>query len=62
MEELLELNKKGLFNRLDKVQHIKDLYVANDLIEVLSTQKERDKRLINDYTDEEIKTYKTIEY
>lgn len=58
MEALLELNKQGLHTRLAKVQHIKDLYVASDLIDILSNQKERDRRIINDYSEDELKTYK----
>lgn len=58
MEALLELNKQGLHTRLAKVQHVKDLYVASDLIDTLSNQKERDRRLINDYSEDELKTYK----
>ncbi len=58
MDRLLELNKTTLYTKLDKVQKIKDLYVANDLIDVLSMQKERDKRMISDYTSDEVKAYK----
>lgn len=58
MEALLELNRQGLHTRLAKVQHVKDLYVASDLIDTLSNQKERDRRIINDYSEDELKTYK----
>lgn len=52
---LLELNKTTLHNKIAQVQNIKsNLYAANDLIDVLSTQKERDKRMINDYSEDEV--------
>lgn len=57
-EALLELNKTALFDKLDLVQRVGNLYVANDIIEALSNQKERDKRLINDYNSDEVQTYK----
>ena len=58
MEAFLELNKQVLHTRITTVQHVKDLYVASDLIDVLSNQKERDRRIINDYAEDEIKIYK----
>lgn len=58
MDALLELNKQGLFSRLAKVRHTDEFYVANELIDVLSERKERDKRLVNDYSKDEIQTCK----
>ncbi len=54
---LLDLNKNTLYERLKKVQRIKDLYVAADVIDILSNQKERDKRIISDYAEDEIVTH-----
>jgi hypothetical protein len=58
LANLLELNKSSLFAKLDKVQRVKELYVANDVIDVLSNQKERDRRTLSDYNTDELKTYK----
>lgn len=57
-ESLIKLNKEHLYAKLDKVQKINKLYVAGDLIEVVSQQKERDKRIINGYTQDELVTHK----
>lgn len=55
---LLDLNKTALHTKLkNQVQKIGDLHVTNDIIDALSNQKERDRRLVNDYTEDEIKTY-----
>ena len=56
-KSLLDLNKSALYDRLKKVQKIKELWVANDIIDTLSNQKERDRRLISDFTNDEIKTF-----
>jgi len=57
MEDLLELNRKTLFSKLDQICKIADCYLAADLIDLLSNQPVRDKRLINDYSRDEVKTY-----
>jgi hypothetical protein len=54
---LLELNKNVLHDKLSKLKKYNDLYVAKDLIDILSDQKERDTRVINEFTDEEIKVH-----
>ncbi len=59
MEKLADLNRAALYKRLDKVQKESELYVALDLIDTLSMQKERDRRLINNYSDSEMVTLKT---
>ncbi len=56
-QALLDLNKTTLYERLKNVQRIKNLYVANDIIDILSNQKERDKRIISDYTEDEVVTH-----
>ena len=53
---LLELNKKSLETKLDKAQKIGNLWVCNDIIDILSNQAPRDKRMINDYETDEIST------
>ena len=58
MESLLELNKQALFARLKSVQRINELYVANDIIDVLSSQKNTDKTLLNSYNEDEIRVNK----
>jgi hypothetical protein len=59
MDKLLSINKSAISNKLDKVKRIKykngnTLYSCNDMIEFLSESKSRDKRLINDYTKEQV--------
>jgi hypothetical protein len=45
-----ELNQQVLFSKLDRIPKIDNVYVrCNDLIDVVSDAKIRDKRLINDY-------------
>jgi hypothetical protein len=57
MDDLLELNKQGLFEDLDELTRINNTDIkCNDLIELLSTAQVRDKRLINKYSDDEIYT------
>ena len=60
MDELLDYNKSELFKKLDALKKIEELYPANDLIDIVSTNKERDKRLINEYTPDELVVRKTI--
>ena len=58
MESLVDLNKKALHDKLANVDTKKlkngTVYNANDVIDILSTHKDRDKRLINDYSNEEV--------
>ena len=56
-QSLLQANKLALFAKLDTVQKINDLYVANDVIDVLSGQPTRDKRIISTYSEEEVKIF-----
>jgi hypothetical protein len=53
MNKLLEINRLGIYKKLDSVTCIKVnnevLYKCNDVIDAISDAKVRDKRLINDY-------------
>jgi hypothetical protein len=49
MNNLLDLNKKYLHEKLDNVQKIDKLWVVADIVDILSNQKERDRRIINDF-------------
>ena len=50
MQEFLELNRKHLFNRLDNIGCNKQIYIVNDLIDVLSNTPSRDRSRINKYS------------
>ncbi len=54
---LLNANKVALFAKLDGVQKIKELYVANDIIEAVSNKKGRDMNMISSYADDEVQIY-----
>ena len=54
-----EINKTGLHSKLKKAVVIDGCYKANDIIGVLSNNIERDKRLINDYEEDEVVVKKT---
>ena len=54
-----EINKTGLHSKLKKAVVIDGCYKANDIIGVLSNNIERDKRLINDYDEDEVVVKKT---
>jgi hypothetical protein len=56
-QSLLAANKAALYAKLDNVQKIKELYVSNDIIEVLSNKKERDMNMINVYDSDEVQIY-----
>ena len=58
-QSLLAANKTALFTKLDAVQKIKELYVANDIINVLSSHASRDLSIISAYSDEEVKIFTT---
>lgn len=56
-KELLELNRNELFKTLDNVKKYHNKYWrCDDIFEALSTSRVSDKRLINDYNDEEVFT------
>ena len=61
-QKYLDVNRKAIFDKLDRVTIIesdgKKLYIANDIIDAISELKIRDKRLINDWTEEYIKIVK----
>lgn len=56
MDDLIELNRLGLENKINQLEQCDGLYPANDLIDVLSDAKERDKRYINNFTSDELVT------
>lgn len=60
MENLQLLNRTAIHEKLKSVHKIADNYVANDLIDAISTHKERDKKLINGWADDEVFTQKTV--
>lgn len=47
MDALKEINRKAVFSKLDKIMLNEGHVKCNDLIDVLSTAKESDKRMIN---------------
>lgn len=49
LNSLLDLNKTHLYEKLDTVQKIDKLWVVADIVDILSNQKERDRRIINDF-------------
>ncbi len=53
-DTLVDLNKATLFKKLDLVRKVQTTYMANDLIDVVSESPARDKRMINNYLDDEI--------
>jgi hypothetical protein len=59
-ESLLELNRSALFEKLDTVFSLSGSYVACDLIDILSNQPDRDKRLINDWNNGEVVVHKIV--
>jgi hypothetical protein len=60
IKEIRNINKESLYKKLENVEKIKDCYKANDVIDILSNNKERDKRLIGGYTRDEVVLKKTI--
>jgi hypothetical protein len=54
MQEFLDINRNSLHEKLSKVKKVKNCYRADEVIEILSNSAVRDKRLINNYTDEEV--------
>lgn len=55
LDELIELNKKALWEKISSCRSLKDgRIMCNDFIEAVSEKKETDKRLISDYTSDEI--------
>lgn len=60
MNELIQLNKNAIYDKLKNVHKIADNYVANDLIDAVSTHKERDKKLINGWGEDEVFIQKTV--
>ncbi len=54
MDAILEFNRNGLSEKINKLNIVDDCYPANDLIEILSNAKERDKKLINSYDENEV--------
>lgn len=58
IDNLLDFNKKGIFDKLSKIRTIKInqlvYYLCNDVIDILSESPVRDKRLINDYESDEV--------
>ena len=58
MESLLLLNKQATFAKLQNIQCVNGLYVANDIIDVLSDQRNTDRTMLNSYTEDEIRVYK----
>lgn len=60
MNELKQLNRDAIHEKLKTVHKIVDNYVANDLIDAISTHKERDKRMINNWEDDEVFIQKTV--
>ena len=61
MAKLLEINRLAIFAKLDKVRkkEIKATvyYLCNDVIDAISDAKPRDKRIINEYSDDEVTTF-----
>ncbi len=51
---LLDLNRQSLKNKIDKLDKYLDNYPASDLIQILSNSVERDKRIISDFTADEV--------
>lgn len=60
MDKLSELNRNAIFEKLSNLPVIENTIRCNDLIDAISTAKERDKRLINNYTKEEMITMKVL--
>lgn len=55
IDELLNLNKKTIFDKLDKIPVYDGYIKCNDLFDAISTAIIRDKRLINSYNGEDSK-------
>jgi hypothetical protein len=54
MDELKKINRYDIFTKLDNVT-IQDTHImCNELIDIVSISKARDRRVINDYADDEI--------
>ena len=54
IKELIDLNRTSLFKQLDAIKvHIGHHYRCDDIIKELSSSVTSDKRLINDYEDDE---------
>jgi nitrite reductase/ring-hydroxylating ferredoxin subunit len=54
MDAILEFNRNGLSEKINNLNIVDECYPANDLIEILSNAKERDKKLINGYSETEV--------
>lgn len=60
IQKFLDVNRKAIFDKLDTVIVIKPdqsdakLYLVNDVIDAISELKVRDKRLVNDWSDDYI--------
>ena len=54
IESLLDYNKQALYDKIRSVKVIRNTYRANDLIDVLSSAPDRDKRIIADYEKDEV--------
>lgn len=54
IESLLDYNKQVLHEKIRNVKIIRNTYRANDLIDVLSSAPDRDKRLISCYENDEV--------
>jgi hypothetical protein len=54
IESLLDYNKQVLYEKIRSVKVIRNTYRANDLIDVLSSAPDRDKRIIADYEKDEV--------
>jgi hypothetical protein len=54
MDKLLDYNRQALFEKLRQVQVIDGTYKVNDIIDCLSSNKERDRRYVNKFEEDEI--------
>jgi hypothetical protein len=49
MEDFIELNRKYLYDKLDSINCNNQIYIVNDIIDVLSSTPPRDRSRINKY-------------
>lgn len=54
IDSLLDYNKQALFTKIKTVKVIRNTYRANELIDVLSSMPDRDKRIISEYEKDEV--------